>query len=294
LDSRRPRVLITWKRYNENWLHEETKEELFDRVEAIADFLSSVDKNGALRVLPCLGFYDDPKEMGFGFAFELPEYSGGNGTPSISSLKVILDKGQQLGWPSLEDRYRLAYHIASCLLDIHRIGWLHKNISPSSIAFPCSIGSVSIPKINEPYLIGFNDSRLNDPKAFTEGTRLDEKQAIYQNPDYLKPGTRYCLRYDYYSLGIVLLEIGLWRPLTRELDSANWQQLSHTGKRDKIFKDRLPLLSHSMGSRYMGAVTACLMGKFDAPLETEQEDAKLALLLSFSKLVVEVLLECTI
>jgi hypothetical protein len=65
-----------------------------------------------------------------------------------------------------------------------------------------------------PYLVGLRHSRPDERATFTEGPPSDEDIKGYQHPQHLKNNLRYSISFDYYSLGILLLEIGLWLPLT--------------------------------------------------------------------------------
>ncbi|KAK7943797.1 kinase-like protein [Apiospora aurea] len=64
----------------------------------------------------------------------------------------------------------------------------------------------------------------------------------YQHPQYLEEDKRYFIQYDYYSLGMVLLEIGIWSPLqdvVRKYLTADPKKI-----REKVLQDRVPLLGH--------------------------------------------------
>ena len=106
------------------------------------------------------------------------------------------------------------------------------------------------------YLIGFNHSRQNTPKALTQGPSTDPQQIQYQHPNYTQ-GISFNPLFDYYSLGLVLLEIGLWKPLSH---IGNERLGSLTPKQQqRLWRDDfLPRLGESMGETYRDAVGWCL------------------------------------
>ena len=83
--------------------------------------------------------------------------------------------------------------------------------SGEKFSFPYSLG--------EPYLLGFGSVRSQDgwSDSFFQPKRqwVDD---IYEHPCRLTaeaPFPRYLNTYDIYGLGVVLLELGLWRPIGR-------------------------------------------------------------------------------
>lgn len=106
------------------------------------------------------------------------------------------------------------------------------------------------------YLIGFNYSRQNTPTALTQGPSTDPRQIHYQHPSYtLRASFR--PRFDYYSIGLVLLEIGLWKCLT-DLSNDNLDMLTPK-EQQRLWLDRVvPRLGEFMGETYRDAVDWCL------------------------------------
>ena len=71
-------------------------------------------------------------------------------------------------------------------------------------------------------------------------------------------GQRYRQSFDYYSLGLVLLEIGLWDTIVTSTEADSTTML-----RKVLMAKRLPLLGFTMGQAYSDVVTSCLDGSFD-------------------------------
>ncbi|KAI9775065.1 MAG: hypothetical protein M1839_001457 [Geoglossum umbratile] len=261
-DDARKKVLVEWKVYGSQYVGK-VGDELFLRVEALAELLHSVDESSGLRVLKCLGYFHDHLKHSFGLVYSFPASASSHSEPQalsqiLANKKRNRDKRQ---WPHLEDRFKLAHRICVAVLEFHKVGWLHKNLTAHSIIFFRSSS------VREPYIIGFNRSRKNDPYAVTEGPILDASAADYQHPKYLTNRQRFKPEYDYYSLGLILLEIGTWKPLgemIREL-----QTLKSDGKTQKIDEKQkaihdalrfewVSILDQHMGTTYRKVVERCL------------------------------------
>jgi hypothetical protein len=94
----------------------------------------------------------------------------------------------------------------------------------------------------------------NDPTVSTEGPQQDVGSKDYQHPRYQDQNAKFSLHYDYYSLDVVLLEIGLWRPLKA---ITNLQGLNAEEAWRKVGATKVPLHSHFVGEGYCSAVKAC-------------------------------------
>lgn len=100
---------------------------------------------------------------------------------------------------------------------------MHKSIRSDNILFPHYSEHISSARyLSSPLVCGFEYSRLE-----TESQTIDRSKentnvsiAMYRHPDYQGEAAQgYQARYDFYSLGLVLLEIGLWAPLSSLFDS---------------------------------------------------------------------------
>jgi hypothetical protein len=110
----------------------------------------------------------------------------------------------------------------------------------------------------KPYFIGFNHSRPNSKDAFTDKPPRVPEEEDYQHPQYFNSsGLRFRAEYDYYSLGLVLLEIGLWTRLNDLIpgDIANYPPAA---QQQHWLKHAVPQLKRSMGNLYMESVRTCL------------------------------------
>jgi serine/threonine protein kinase len=262
-------VLVEWRKYGHQNADQAVNQELFARVNGIAKLLS-VQQPEVIRALHCSGYFHEESRYAFGVLYDIPRSMNPDPIQLITLQELISDTTSQMKlWPILDDRFRLAYILAKSVLQFHLIGWLHKRLTGSNVIFLSARKAALEGRLREPYIIGFNHSRPDDPFAFTEGL-MTSGFAGYQHPNYRKYTRGYRPEYDYYSLGVILLEIGFWRPLT-EIVKVNgiWSE-----EHDRKLKDRIPHLRQYIGKDYYEAVTACINGEFSgASTENDKENS---------------------
>ena len=278
-------VIVEWLYYDS-----EFSEELFVRVEAIADLLSK-EKPTEFLGLDCRGLFHDQSKPAFGLLFPYPPspIQPTRNTVPITLAKIMIDSKNSRLRPPLGDRFRLAYRLAVSALEFHKVGWLHKALTPFNIVFfqnatDMSTSALSGVSISKPFVLGFSQSRPNEPNALTKGPAENQHEE-YHHPCYVEQGPPYISRYDYYSLGMILLEIGLWQSISnmrRDLKARSLVEL-----RREFLTRRVPLLGHAMGERYVEAVKYCLDERSDCMNDSE------SLHLEFEKEVVERLAGCS-
>ena len=278
---------MEWRWYGRKSADKTINDELFVRVEAIADLLSQ-EKPQEFRALDCRGFFHDPNRLAFGIVYDylLPTGLALSDSEPKTLHNLIAKTTKSINrHPALDDKFKLAYALARSVLEFHMVGWLHKELTSSNVAFFAPQGPGQEQSLWEPYVVGFNHSRPDEISAFTVGITR-ERAGRYQHPDYLNSSRRYCAEFDYYSLGIVLLEIGLWRPLD-EITQKYPSETPYEEIRDKLLKERIPLLKQSMGRHYCEAARVCLTGDFgESEIRAEHIDNAKSLHLSFERLVV--------
>ncbi|CAI7633462.1 unnamed protein product [Penicillium manginii] len=202
---------------------------------------------------------------------------------SMNTLESRLDRSPfPRVYVPLDQRLQLAHRLTEAIFFLHTAGFVHKNITSRSVVilekadqdhkakFPFSIG--------RPYLMGFDMIRTSDMVTKLEGTDTSNIRAsglagknwdfaVFQHPDRLlgNKSERYIKNYDIYSLGVVLLQIGLWEPMgmiMRRLsdDSVTW--------REGLLRECLNLEAR-VGARYQKLVAWCL----DVKRESIAKDA---------------------
>jgi len=139
----------------------------------------------------------------FDFAFRVPE-----GMENPRSLRnVLISADSNL---SLSDRFKIAQQLATSVSYIHTYEFVHKNIRPETVLIFQNQKSV----LGASFLLGFEKFRLVDGRTTRSGDCIWEKD-LYRHPrrQGLKPEEDYTMQHDIYSLGVCLLEIGLWESL---------------------------------------------------------------------------------
>ena len=180
----------------------------------------------------------------------------------------------------LDHRIRLANRLATALIYVHWGQFVHKHIKPENILIFDACDTKSFPlAIGDPFLVGFDRSRLEREKTTYKGDIVIE-DAIYQHPERWGETAeqKSTMLHDIYSLGVVLLEIGLWRPfvcwsgtsLCRVVVSTELQDLFEgtklkEGLSPKVVKDRFikiaeDYLPAKMGQKYTDIVLTCING----------------------------------
>ncbi|KAM7189224.1 putative cyclin-dependent kinase 1 [Naviculisporaceae sp. PSN 640] len=130
--------------------------------------------------------------------------------------------------------------------------------------------------LSQPYFIGFGLARFSSDTAFSRGPRAERQLQEYQHPVYLRAATllmtndvttaansttnsnfeRYRQEFDYYSIGLVLIEIAFWQPLAKitEKIKGSPEQV----RRALLSQGYLGLVASYMGDRYAEVVRRCL------------------------------------
>ena len=252
-------VLIEFFTYEKAWSSHE--DELLERVNDIASLRSRSVSESIFPVLRCRGYYPEPTRSRFGIVYQLPPEA--QNTIPISFLTVLKRTKARTLQPSLTQRYKLAATLVSHLLSFHRGGWLHKGISALNIiCFPNAFPSIAA-SLSTPYFIGFNHSRVNDDNAYSS---LSGPEMEYQHPLYARnavsdadnstnPIVRFRQEFDYYSVGMVLMEIAFWTPLrsiTEKFEGSRKEMF------EKLLERYVPLVRMYMGDTYGAAVQYCL------------------------------------
>jgi serine/threonine protein kinase len=256
-----PNVLVEAKNYDDHYSIDSVARELFGRLEAIVRLLNTA---GSLRVLHCQGYYHHPGTYSLGLVYNYPELQYPDQqqpqqVPDVSTLHEILKQdiaGRHR--PLLGDRFRLAHSLASSLFEFHKVNWVQKAISAFNIVFfrpPMALSWKD--HMSEPYFMGFLASRQDEEACFTEGPTDDSQHRQYLCPEYLRDRQRFLQHYDYYSLGLVLLELGLWRTLG-DIRRGEAFQGSPEKFRDALLRIAVPRLGQTMGAVYQSAVEECL------------------------------------
>ena len=120
----------------------------------------------------------------------------------------------------------------------------------------------SMPDPSKPYLVGFEYARPLTGETYHE-VDMDVSKNIYRHPDRQNaPKEDFSMTHDIYALGVVLLEIGLWKAavdIYKEDNGGIEPRNSRIEEARKSFlKAAREQLPRYMGPAYARAVEICL------------------------------------
>ena len=237
-----------------------TGRKLLLRVYALCALLSSTNLPGQLHIPPFFALCDNRDAFCYDLLYEYPGSAGGGREDVLPlTLRDLLTTDNLRGLPSLENRFRLALELAEALSAFHDVDWFHKNLTSFNVLFFTTKNAPTLQKILKPFLFGFQHSR-NALDDFTQGPLQDRMHHRYHHPDYISVENhqfkRFVRHFEWYSLGILLLEIGFWAAVDNVMKDFSEDSNEHFAK--MILEEKLPLLSFHMGTRYVEVVEYCL------------------------------------
>ncbi|KAL5118668.1 hypothetical protein ACEQ8H_003345 [Pleosporales sp. CAS-2024a] len=245
-----------------------------DRLERLLSIFTKLAGNQAFHgTLKCLGYFEDSQQPRFGLVFELPTsvYSGPADAHKpveelrpVTLLSVLQTGSKSLhnsnsATPPLEDRFRLAFTLALTFSKIHGDDFVHKDINSSNIlvfrkAKRQSANSRALQfTLRSPVICSFDLFSEYDLDSSDKMPTLN----IYRHPEDPKfTGVKdapYGPHFDMYSLGLILLEIGLWQPLG-DLWKAKYTLNDFKRRIEDVY---IRKLASKCGTTYMQVVREC-------------------------------------
>ncbi|KAF8243019.1 hypothetical protein K440DRAFT_606725 [Wilcoxina mikolae CBS 423.85] len=190
------------------------------------------------------------------------------------SLRELLNASTATGdvnpTHSLEEHFHLSKQLARSVMFVHSCMLVHKNIRPETIL----VFNGAETSLGKPFLVGFDRFRPIDGATFFVGDILWHR-GLYHHPS--RQGRfadeKYKMQHDIYSLGVCLLEIGLWSSFVvrqkegnvagPELNVEEFLAMKDIRKRAVEVKQTLvdmavKKLPGRMGGRYTDVVVSCL------------------------------------
>ncbi|KAH6677597.1 hypothetical protein B0J14DRAFT_690071 [Halenospora varia] len=239
LNLTRPRnVLIEWVLFSQ--FHEGgAGDERIGKLLALAGMLHCPKPKG-FRVLDCLGFLPPQKSIHqrFGFVYPFPYKEGSTEAMGPITLRRLMEQGNFL--ITLGSKFKLAKALPSSLLSFI-----------VTTGYTKTFGRFMLEK--GPYLIGIPHSRPDSQKFYSDipSTEPDPEVLLYQHPEYTHDAKCFQKAYDYYALGIVLLEVAFWHPI-----QAMWEKhgkskaLAGKAFQQKLIDKFFPKIPEVMANAY--------------------------------------------
>lgn len=237
-----------------------TGKKLLPRINTLCTLLSTPSLAIQLRTPPLFALCHDREAFCFDLLYENPRTKrDGSQYMAPVTLHSLLSEGVRSRYPSLGDRIKLALDLAEALAAFHDVNWYHKDLTSSNILFFPVEATNSSFRAQDPYLFGFQHSRGEED--LTQGPLQDKRHHRYHHPNYISITNHqfkgFIRQYDWYSLGVLLFEIGFWAPVDVTMN----QHADETNESfAKLLLDHLPTLSFFVGDEYVDVIHFCLTG----------------------------------
>jgi hypothetical protein len=130
------------------------------------------------------------------------------------------------------------------------------------------------PQIGTPYLVGFSYARRGTARS-TGSSRAEWRKEIYRHPERqaaelgVDPEVYYKPYHDLYSLGVVLLELGLWERLETAYDT-ELKRATPNQRKGRLIDLANTYLPLKVGSTFARIVRGCLEAGHETDGREEQ------------------------
>ena len=255
----------------------------FDELLEILQASPLIDGSTSMTPLRLLGWFSDSRKARYGLVYEVPHfplYQQPDHVPfrfqknQPQSLLSFLQHGADTdsnNMPNLEDRFSLAFNLASSVLYFHTKGVTHRNINSKNVLFFLEEQVYASTKgkpwkegiIRKPFIASFDQGAEDVPNVYEEPFI----SSIYRHPQTVRGlRTSFKAAYDLYSLGLILLEIGLWMPLSKL-----WKtKYTRTEFKVRLRSVYVKKLAAKCGTTYMRLVDDCLRAGDDHRMARRQ------------------------
>ncbi|WQF80918.1 Putative protein kinase-like domain superfamily [Colletotrichum destructivum] len=215
-------------------------------------------------------------------------------THMVSLRSLLVSDHQAQRTRDLDARLGLARQLVASLFRLFEVSWLHKSLWSGNAVFfdpkiavsqKVSAEAQDVHKIPKPHLLGFDLSRRDASAELTEAVpssmvevSRERVRRLCRHPDLSSEARsgfypHYRRKHDAYSLGIMLLEIGLWCPIDK---IASRSREPEVFQREDL-REKVRGLRALMGRRYWEVVERCLFigfGEDELPEMSESQELR--------------------
>lgn len=242
---------------------------LSERVRSLANILGA-HKSSEFKSLMCFKYEHHPDEHKYVLHFSVPKpYQSKSNRSQYDSLYTVMRKIKGSRRPSLDARLCIAYQLSNAIRKWHSVGWVHQGVSSHNVVFFRKDGAAH-PDYLHPFLQGFELARPDSDPSIGRPME-DVAFNIYRHPSRQGTARRGHRKiHDIYSLGVVLLEIGLWQTALDMLDPRQRDSMSPQDVRSALQIACDQRLAHYAGESYQKAVSACLGADLGVDVDNEE------------------------
>jgi len=234
-----------------------------ERFSKIVRLLSS-QKDPDFRVLHCVKYSSQISET-LGQVRLISQISDPETTPTIRTLADIYRGIKSDQRPSLGIRFSMCHQLADSLFLLHSVDWVHRALRSDNILiiFPNDDLDKITLKRAELRICGFEASRpATDSSLGPYDDQLSRN--VYRHPKrWGTPRELFTQVHDVYSLGVILLEIGLWERAEDMISSLKPEQRVPEPVSQYLLRHTNERLAHRCGDVFADAVRKCLTLNFD-------------------------------
>ncbi|EAS31018.1 uncharacterized protein CIMG_06497 [Coccidioides immitis RS] len=236
---------------------------LEERFSKIVRLLSS-QSDPDFRVLRCLR-YCKQISANSGQLRLISCLSGSNATPTTRTLVGLYHGIKPDQRPSLGLRFNMCHQLAESLFLLHSVDWVHRALRSENVLFLFPDESLNRAALQraEIRICGFEASR---PSVDSSLGPYDNQLArnVYRHPKrWGTPRETFTQVHDVYSLGVILLEIGLWERAEDMISGLKPEQRLPEKVTQYLLRHANERLAHRCGDVFANAVRRCLTLNFD-------------------------------
>jgi len=240
-----------------------------ERLARLSVLLSQENKPSTLCTPDSIGCIETGHLHRLGLVSRVPDgFSTSTQPVSLYSLlnrKPLLGTSSRAPLPTLSQRFTLAATLASSLYTFILARWHHKMFNSLNIVFmfPTAGAGVSLPDLSRPLVCGYSLSRPSAPEEISICGMQTPVSETYRHPRLRVPAheqPRYEIKYDIYSFGLLLAEIGFWQSIAK-IGAANSPRhggVSAEGFKAGVTNKCASDLACWMGERYRDITIRCL------------------------------------
>jgi hypothetical protein len=296
-DGRIFRVLIEWIPIPKDF---DAYKLAHSRMARISYTLQQIGTFSAIQPLPALGFVEFGSARSFGLVSTLPQSL--TSSTKVYTLYDMLSGGQksaagskpgqrvQHALPSLNQRLQLASKLVMGFYTFLLTRWHHERFNSLHIAFLIDEANTTSKSLDlsQPIIGGFAISRPDSPTELSISASVEDVEVVYLHPDIhkrLKSGSktgneqRFQRVHDIYAVGLLLAEIGYWRPIAKVAESGSKgskaDSISPEQFKDAVVKKCKSDLAFFAGETYRDITLRCLLAGEPGGVQAENDAAGL-------------------